>query len=189
MFPSCSLYCFLNLCLMLIHEHPQDGVDDMLGRYGLATSEVEGLNLMVQPLSIHACDSANLPALEGDAACHKADKLSEGSDTPEAAGALAALFGFGDVLPLAAFGTVFALEVVFANGVVDELSLTSLDPSPRLRFATSDSDLSFSSQVISGIGSACGLTRFLHLSFFGFDSSADLYHDGAGASLACLSNS
>ena len=34
---------------MLIHEHPQDGIDDMLGRHGLATFEVESLNLMVQP--------------------------------------------------------------------------------------------------------------------------------------------
>ena len=50
MFPSCYLYCFLNLYLMLIHEYPQDGVDDMLGRHGLATFEVEGLNLTVQSL-------------------------------------------------------------------------------------------------------------------------------------------
>ena len=35
---------------MLIHEHPQDSIDDMLGRYGLATFEVEGLYLTVQPL-------------------------------------------------------------------------------------------------------------------------------------------
>ena len=35
---------------MLIHEYPQDGVDDMLGRHGLATFEVEGLNLTVQSL-------------------------------------------------------------------------------------------------------------------------------------------
>ena len=44
------LLCFLNLRLVLIHEHPQDGIDDMLGRHGLATFEVEGLNLMIQSL-------------------------------------------------------------------------------------------------------------------------------------------
>ena len=45
-----SLYCFLNLSLVLIHEHPQDGVDNMLGRHGLATSEVESFNMTVQLL-------------------------------------------------------------------------------------------------------------------------------------------
>ena len=35
---------------MLIHEHPQYCVDDMLGRHGLATFEVESLNMTVQSL-------------------------------------------------------------------------------------------------------------------------------------------
>ena len=38
----------LHLCLMLIHEHPQDGIDDMLGRHGLATFEIKQLYLAVK---------------------------------------------------------------------------------------------------------------------------------------------
>ena len=57
------LLCFLNLRLVLIHEHPQDGVDDMLGRYGLATSKVESLNLMVQSLVYPHLRLGNLSGL------------------------------------------------------------------------------------------------------------------------------
>ena len=48
---------------MLIHEHPQDGVDDMLGRHGLATFEVESLNLTVQSLVYPHLRLGNLSGL------------------------------------------------------------------------------------------------------------------------------
>ena len=48
MFPSCSLCSFLNLCLMLIHEHPQDGIDDVLSGNRLSTFEIKQLYLAVK---------------------------------------------------------------------------------------------------------------------------------------------
>ena len=41
---------------MLIHEHPQNGIDDMLGRHGLATFEVEGLISLLLPYGQSAAD-------------------------------------------------------------------------------------------------------------------------------------
>ena len=52
---------------MLIHEHPQDGINDMLGRHGLATFEVEDLYLMVQSLIYPHLRLSELPTLEADA--------------------------------------------------------------------------------------------------------------------------